>query len=85
MSALALVGECGRLCDDWHQYLGLMSDLPHVMFEITLSVVQDGIIGFLGFRAWKRWGRPRWSARVERRVAIEHARLDAEHGVEHGE
>jgi hypothetical protein len=83
MSVAALVGECGRTCNDWHQYLGLMSDLPHIMFEITLSIIQDGIIGILGYRAWKRWGKPRWIARHERRIALEHAKLDLEHGVSH--
>ena len=83
MSVVALVGECGPKCDMLHQYWGLMSDLPHIMFEITLSIIQDGIIGILGYRAWKRWGKPRWIARHERRIALEHAKLGLEHGVSH--
>jgi hypothetical protein len=77
---ISLVGECGRTCNDWHQFLGLMSDLPHLAFEITLTIIQDVLL----YQAWKHWGKPRWIARQERRLALEHARLDAEHGVSHG-
>ena len=78
-SVVALVGECGAQCNDWHQYLGLMSDLPHILFEITLTLIQDVAL----YQAWKHWVKPRWNARTERRIATEHARIDAEHGIEH--
>ena len=81
VDVIALVGECGNTCDDLHQWFGLMSDLPHIMFELTLTLIQDVLL----YQAWKHWGKPRWIARQERRIALEHARLDLEHGVSHGE
>jgi hypothetical protein len=74
---IAVVGECGSHCDDWHQYMGLMTDLPHIMFEVTLTLITDVIL----YQFWKRWAKPLWLARVERRLALEHVRLDREHGI----
>lgn len=58
-----------------------MSDLPHILFELTLTLIQDVLL----LAAWRKWVRPRLRARSEARLRAEHDRLDIEHGVEHWE
>ena len=60
----------------WDEYIFLMGDAAHVMVELTFVLLH--ILAFeIIRRSFKRW--------TNRRFAEEHARLDAEHGVEHAE
>jgi hypothetical protein len=72
---LHFIGECPEIakCGFWHKYLGLMSDGPHLMAEITIDTIESAVlIGFgflLGHRSFKK----------------EHSRFDKSHGISHDE
>lgn len=56
-------------------YLGLLTDVNHLGFEVTLTLIQDGIIGLFLWPIAKR--------KMNRRLKREHMILDNEHGVTH--
>lgn len=56
-------------CTVWRSYTGLMTDVPHLLFELTLEILTAPIALLIGWL----WGRR------------EHGKIDIEHGVEdHG-
>lgn len=61
----------------WDEYVHLLQDPAHILFEITLSVVFDFVIIYLGYQLFiKRVVIPR----IRREL---HREIDAEHHVEH--
>lgn len=56
-------------------YWNLLLDAPHLEFELTLTLIQDVLIGLVLWPWAKRW--------LTQRVNKEHLALDAEHGVTH--
>jgi len=62
----------------WFQeYLQLLQDPAHIAFEITISILFDILVGFLGYQLLiKRVLIPRITAKL-------HKDIDAEHHVEH--
>lgn len=65
-------GEGGFLTE----MLSIATDPAHIVAELLFQVVVDGLIIGLGWKMIiKRY--------LDRRLAREHAALDAEHGVDH--
>jgi hypothetical protein len=64
---IVLANECIQQCTLWKSYSGLMTDVPHILFEFSLEIVTAPIAVIAG----------RWLARRE------HRRIDEEHGVTH--
>lgn len=61
--------ECVGHCTIWRGYTGLMTDVPHILFEFSLEIITAPIAYFFG----------RWMLRRS------HAEIDTEHGVDHQE
>jgi hypothetical protein len=72
---MMILAECETHCTLVRSYLGLLTDVPHILFEVTLTLIQDVLIGLLLWPLIKRAMR-RWRAQV-------HEEIDAEHGVSH--
>lgn len=67
------IGEQPATADYLHRALGLISDMPHATAEMFYDAVENSIVFcVVWFFARKRW-------------AVEHARFDAEHGIDHTE
>lgn len=62
----------------WEGYLELMTDVPHVLVEVTFTLIPI-VVFELGRRVWGK----AMERKIDRRVAEEHLLIDAEHGVEH--
>lgn len=66
-----ILAECTQHCDFVKSWIGLLTDLPHVAFELTL----EAITGLAVYPVARR------ALRVYRdRI---HREIDAEHGYEH--
>lgn len=61
------LNECVGHCSTWAAYKGLMTDVPHILFEFSLEIITAPFV----FVAGKIWARR------------EHAKIDAEHGIDH--
>ena len=70
--------ECQTNCTFVTSYFGLMTDWPHICFEITLTIIQDVVIGLLFWRLGLKPLMNRWRDRV-------HREIDQEHGIVHSE
>jgi len=71
MSAAYLASECTQHCTVWKEYVGLMTDVPHIMFEFSLEAI-TGLAVYPFARRLLRAYRDRI-----------HHEIDAEHGVVH--
>jgi len=65
------VAECVSDCSTWDSYWGLMTDVPHIMFEFTL----EALTGILLYPIARRLFRA-YRDRI-------HQEIDEEHGVVH--
>lgn len=68
------LAECQAHCSLGRSYVGLMTDVPHILFELTLTVIQDVLIGLLVWPWMRRLAR-KWRQDV-------HEEIDQEHGVQ---
>jgi hypothetical protein len=66
-----VAAECTQHCSVWKDYLGLMTDVPHIMFEFSL----EAITGLAVYPFARRLFRA-YRDRI-------HREIDAEHGVVH--
>lgn len=64
---MIMASECVQHCSVWTSYTGLMTDAPHMLFEVTMEVLTAPFAFIVG----------RWYANRE------HRRIDREHGVVH--
>lgn len=63
----------------WAEYFGLLTDPAHVAFELTMAVIVDLFIIFLGYKIiWKGYIYPR----IRKSIYQE---IDAEHHVKHND
>ena len=67
------VAECVHDCSTWDQYWGLMTDVPHLMFEFSLEAITAVLLYPIARRLLRAY-----------RLAI-HREIDEEHGVVHHE
>lgn len=67
----AWVGEQNPVSDYLRKTVGLITDAPHATAELFYSAIENVLIVIVGYQ----WGK--------RAIAREHAKLDAEHGIEH--
>lgn len=70
---MRVLAECTGHCTMWQSYTGLMTDVPHILFELSLEVITLVVGVVLGafFQPVRRF---------RRRLHLE---IDREHGVEH--
>lgn len=66
------------MTESWFsEYLELLHDPAHILFELTLMVVFDFLIGYVGYKVIiKRFILPRLRKEI-------HEEIDREHDVEH--
>lgn len=68
---MLIASECTQHCSLYKDYIGLMTDVPHILFELTLEAI-TGLAVYPFARRLLRVYRDRI-----------HREIDAEHGVEH--